>query len=63
MGQNVLVLDLETKKSFDQVGGRDHLAALGVSVVGVYSYRQREYHSYFEADFPKLLALLAENRW
>lgn len=58
--QNIIVLDIETKKGFDEVGGRDNLGALGVSLVGVYSYRHKEYQAYFEEDFPKLLSLLAE---
>lgn len=56
---NVIVLDLETKRGFDEVGGRNNLGALGVSMVGLYSYRHREYFAYFEDDFPKLLSLLA----
>lgn len=56
---NRIVLDLETKRTFEDVGGRDNLGALGVSMVGVYSYRHQEYFSYFEDDFPKLLSLLA----
>lgn len=59
-GQNIIVLDLETKRSFEDVGGRDNLGALGVSVVGVYSYRTNDYQAYWENDFPKLLSILAE---
>ena len=36
---NELVLDLETKLSFDEVGGRHLRAELGVSIVGVYHYK------------------------
>ena len=57
--REIIVLDLETKKGFDEVGGRDNFAALGVSLVGVYSYQTQEYHAYWEADFPKLYSLLA----
>lgn len=57
---NIIVLDIETKKAFDEVGGRENLGALGVSLVGVYSYRHGEYQAYWEADFPKLAALFAE---
>ncbi len=60
MSKNILILDLETKRSFEEVGGYNNLAALGVSVVGVYSYRSDEYQSFWEADFAKLDALLAE---
>ncbi|MBI4224072.1 MAG: ribonuclease H-like domain-containing protein [Deltaproteobacteria bacterium] len=57
---NIIVLDLETKKTFEDVGGRNNLGALGVSMVGVYSYRHREYQAYFEEEFPKLLSLLSQ---
>ncbi|MDO8527577.1 MAG: ribonuclease H-like domain-containing protein [Deltaproteobacteria bacterium] len=57
---NIIVLDLETKRSFEDVGGRNNLGALGVSFVGVYSYRHNDYQGYWEADFPKLLSILAE---
>lgn len=57
---NIIVLDLETKKAFDEVGGPGNVAALGVSVVGVYSYIHEEYQAYWESDFPRLLAVLAQ---
>lgn len=58
--RNIIVLDIETKKGFDEVGGRNNLGALGVSMVGIYSYLTKEFQAYFEEDFPKLLSLLAE---
>lgn len=51
---NTLVIDLETKKSFDEVGGRNNLTALGVSVAGVYSYEQNEFRAYEEHELPEL---------
>lgn len=57
---NIIVLDLETKLAFEDVGGRDNLGALGVSMVGVYSYRTKEYQAYLENDFPRLLSVLAQ---
>lgn len=53
-----LVLDLETKKTFDEVGGRDHLDQLGVSVVGVYNYATDEYRIYEEKEMGQLQNLL-----
>ncbi len=38
-----IVLDLETKHSFDEVGGRDHIEDLGISVVGMFVYGLNEY--------------------
>lgn len=53
-----LVLDLETKKTFDEVGGRSRLDQLGISVVGVYLYGTGEYQIFEEKDFGPLQNLL-----
>lgn len=55
-----IVLDLETKKTFDDVGGRNHLEKLGVSVVGVYRYDRDEYIAFEEKDFGLLQNLLID---
>lgn len=49
-----LVLDLETQKGFDEVGGQHNSHLLGVSVVGVYSYDNDQYKIYREAEFREL---------
>ena len=49
-----LVLDLETKKSFDEVGGQHNVHLLEISVVGVYSYDRNEYRTFRESDFAEL---------
>lgn len=49
-----LVLDLETKKSFDEVGGQQNAHLLAVSVVGVYSYEQDKYRAFRESEFAEL---------
>lgn len=53
-----IVLDLETKKTFDEVGGRDNLDKLGISVVGVYQYSDNTYVTFEEHEFGKLQNLL-----
>lgn len=53
-----LVLDLETKRAFDEVGGPEHRERLGVSVVGIYHYASDSYRCYREGDFGELSALL-----
>jgi len=53
-----LVLDLETKRSFDEVGGADNRAQLGVSIVGVYHYDGDRFATYREGDFEALAATL-----
>lgn len=52
--QNELVFDIETKQSFQDVGGKQNMHLLGVSVVGVYSYIDDTFHCYEEKDFPLL---------
>ncbi len=52
--QNELVFDIETKNSFQDVGGKQNMHLLGVSVVGVYSYADDTLRCYEEKDFPLL---------
>ena len=49
-----IVFDVETKNSFEDVGGRDNLEKLEVSVVCVYSYNHDTYASYREGEWDKL---------
>lgn len=51
---DTLVFDLESKKSFDEVGGQHNATQLGVSVVGVYSYNRNEYRGFREEEFGEL---------
>ncbi len=52
------VLDLETKRSFDEVGGSHNKAQLGVSVVGLYDYREDRYFCVREGALESLEPLL-----
>lgn len=49
-----IILDIETKKTFDEVGGRENMHLLGVSVVGVYFYETDTYDVYEEKDLGAL---------
>lgn len=49
-----IILDLETKKTFDDVGGKNQIHKLGISVVGIYDYASQSYECYVEKDFGKL---------
>lgn len=49
-GRNILVFDLETQRSFDEVGGRDKMHLLGMSLAVVYSFADDVFHTYLEAD-------------
>jgi len=55
-----LVLDLETKKSFDEVGGQHNSHLLEVSLVGVYSYDRDKYRAFRENEFKELETWLKE---
>lgn len=49
-----LILDLETKKSFDEVGGQYNSHLLGISLVGVYSYDMDKYRAFREDELKEL---------
>ncbi len=53
-----IVLDLETQKSFQEVGGRGKNHLLKVSVCVVYDYSTNKYTSYEEYELPKLAPIL-----
>ncbi len=53
-----LVFDIETKNSFDDVGGRENLKDLDVSVVAVYSYDEDKYFCFDEHELPALGEML-----
>ncbi len=53
-----VVLDLETQKSFEEVGGRGKNHLLKISVVGIYDYSTARYQVYEEHELPKLATVL-----
>jgi DEAD/DEAH box helicase domain-containing protein len=53
-----IVLDLETQKSFDEVGGRGKNHLLKVSVCGIYDYARDVYEIYEEHELPKMASIL-----
>ena len=57
---NKIVLDLETQKSFEDVGGfgKNHL--LKVSVCGVYSYKDDKYFCFAENEMRELEDMLSQ---
>jgi len=56
----VLVFDLETQRSFDEVGGRSQMHKLGVSVGVAYRYDTNQFLSYSEENIRDLIALLQQ---
>ncbi|MEK9175177.1 MAG: ribonuclease H-like domain-containing protein [Patescibacteria group bacterium] len=53
-----IVFDIETQKSFDEVGGRDFFDKLGVSVIAAYIYGGDKYIAYEEHEIPEFEKLL-----
>jgi len=53
MAANKIVFDLETQKSFDEVGGRDRNHLLKISVLCLYSYKDGKYYSFTEDEVYK----------
>lgn len=49
-----LVFDLETKKTFDEVGGHQNAHLLEISVCGVYDYETEKYRAYREEELVEM---------
>lgn len=56
--QKIVVFDIETQRTFEEVGGVDNRHQLGVSYVGVYAYTQQKLFGFFEKDLPALEKIL-----
>lgn len=54
MPQNKIVFDIETKNTFEDVGGQANIGKLEASVVGVYSYAADTYRAFEEREFSEL---------
>jgi len=55
---NTVFFDIETQRTFDEVGGRDNIPALGLAAAVTYSTDAGTYRHYTEADVADLLAEL-----
>ncbi|MEK7133086.1 MAG: ribonuclease H-like domain-containing protein [Patescibacteria group bacterium] len=60
MEKDIIVFDIETKKSFEEVGGRDKPDLLGISVLGAYSYQRDQYLAFEERELDKFKELLEQ---
>lgn len=58
--RNVVVFDLETQRSFDEVGGRSQFDKLGVSVAVAYRYDTDEFLVFEEDAIAGLIELLLD---
>ncbi len=53
-----IVLDIETKNTFADVGGQEFIHKLEASLICAYSYNQDKYLSFREGEFDKLAPIL-----
>lgn len=56
-----VVLDLETEKEFSEVGGKQNMHLLGISVVGIYAYETDTFRAYEKQEFTELEGLLKDS--
>ena len=54
-GKNVVVFDLETQRSFQDVGGRTAMRQLGMSVGVVYSFADDSFRAFLESEADQLI--------
>ena len=57
-----VVFDIETKKSFDEVGGKSNFDKLGISVVGAHTSLDNKYLAYEEHEIPEFERLIKNAR-
>jgi DEAD/DEAH box helicase domain-containing protein len=55
---NVVIFDVETQRSFDEVGGRHNKRELGLSAAVTYSTADDDFHHYTEGTVDDLIAEL-----
>jgi len=60
LDHRVVFVDVETRRLFQEVGGRHHLDRLGVSVAVTYCEADGGFRSYGEAEVPQLMARLLD---
>ena len=53
---NIVYFDLETQKTFDEVGGRNNIAALKLACGVTWSTSRNDFAVYWESDIPALVA-------
>jgi DEAD/DEAH box helicase domain-containing protein len=59
MENDIIVYDIETKETFQDVGSRDP-KKLHISLLGMYSYNQRQYFSFTEEELPQFFRRLEQ---
>jgi len=58
MAKDIVIFDLETKKEFAEVGGREHPELLGVSMLCAYSYNDNKFSAFEESELKDFESML-----
>ena len=58
MAKDIVIFDLETKKEFAEVGGREHPELLGVSMLCAYSYNDDKFSAFEESELKDFESML-----
>lgn len=58
---NAIVIDIETEKDFKEVGGKQNMHLLGVTVVGMYEYTANAFIAFEKEEFPRLEEIFASS--
>ncbi|MEK7566650.1 MAG: ribonuclease H-like domain-containing protein [Patescibacteria group bacterium] len=58
MVKDTVIFDLETKKEFAEIGGRDHPELLGVSMLCAYSYNDDKFSAFEEGELKEFEKML-----
>lgn len=60
IGKNIVVYDLEIKKTIQECGGWDHHEKMGISVGCAFDYRSMRYRVFMDDNLPELVNRLNE---
>lgn len=58
---NHIVLDIETQNLFSDVGGKENLNKLSLSIAGVFSYTDNSFLTFTESEMPAFENLIQKN--
>lgn len=54
----VVIVDIQTKKSYDDIGGKKNMDQMGVSIAGLYCYDKKELTFYKQEQMPQFIEIL-----
>ncbi len=55
-----IVIDIETQNTFQDVGGKQNLDKLRISVIGLYEYEGNTFRAFVESEIPQALQIIRE---